>query len=78
MIVNHDDWVRKVKQAFERPLTVEEDDAIWDAMVRDGIIDNDGKVLVRMPEELPEWAKPANGHATIAEPKKPKRRRKTT
>lgn len=78
MIVNHDEWVRKVKRAFETPLTEEEDDAIWEAMVRKGIIDNDGKVLVRMPEGPPDWMKPTNSHASVAEPKKPKRRRKTT
>ena len=77
MISSQDEWIRSVKESFV-DITEEESDAIWEELVRDGIIDRDGKVLVRMPEGPPDWAKPGNGHSGAAVPKKAKRRRKTS
>lgn len=69
-----DEDIKSIRYRLQN-LTDEESNAIWEKMIRDGIIDREGKVLVRMPEGPPDWAKPANGHATTTEPKKPKRPR---
>jgi hypothetical protein len=78
MPTNEDELLRRVRESF-RTMTDEESDAIWEEMIRDGIIDRDGKVLVRMPEGPPEWARStSNGKPTNAATKRPKGQRKTS
>jgi hypothetical protein len=76
-----DDQRRQIIEGL-RNQTDEEADAIWDEMVRDGIIDRDGNVLKKIPEP-PDWLLEAsrNGQARKAEPsaepaKKARRARK--
>jgi len=69
---------RKIIESL-RNQTDEEGDAIWAEMVRDGIIDEDGKVLKRIPEP-PDWLTGRNGQTPKATPlatppKKAKRKR---
>jgi hypothetical protein len=47
-------------------MTDEEHEAIMEELIRDGIMDREGNVLVRMPEGPPAWLTQSNGH--IAEP----------
>jgi len=74
MWMNDDEMVRQVRESF-KTMTSEEANEIIEEMIRDGVLDRDGKVLLsaRVPDGLPDWARPANGHATTTEPKKPKR-----
>ena len=77
--MHEDEWTRKIRESF-RDVTEEEDDAIWDQMVKDGIIDNDGNVLKRFPEP-PDWLTGRNGQApkvetSVKPAKKSKRPRK--
>jgi hypothetical protein len=73
-----DEQRRQLIESF-RNQTDEEADAIWEEMVRDGIIDKDGNVLKKIPEP-PDWLLEAsrNGRApkaeTPAEPAKRARR----
>ena len=55
-----------------RSATDEEDDAIWDQMVKDGIIDRDGNVLKKIPEP-PDWLLEAtrNGRPPAEPPARP-------
>ena len=66
MNIPEDEWTRQIRESF-RDVTDAEDDAIWDAMVRDGIIDADGNVLKKIPEP-PDWLTGRNGHAPKAVP----------
>jgi hypothetical protein len=54
----------------------EESDEIFEEMIRDGIMDREGHVLVRMPEGPPEWARPANGQPAESKSEKARRPRK--
>lgn len=53
--------IQRIKDSF-RTMTDEEHDEIIEEMIRDGIMDRDGNVLVRMPEKPPDWLTKANGH----------------
>ena len=65
-----DKTIRRIKDSF-RTMTDEEHDEIMAERVRDGIMDEEGNVLKRMPDP-PEWLTQANGRTKLApEPAKP-------
>jgi hypothetical protein len=66
--------IKRIKEGF-RTMTDAEHDAIMEELIRDGIMDHDGNVLVRMPEAPPAWLTQGNGHVAKPEPK-PKKSRK--
>ena len=71
--------ISRIKERL-RKQTDAEFDAIWDEMVRDGIIDHEGNVLKKIPEP-PEWLTQTNGRTkprpnTEKPAKKAKRSRK--
>jgi hypothetical protein len=73
-----DEQILRLRESI-RNQTDEEFDAIWAEMVKDGIIDNDGNVLKRIPEP-PDWLTGRNGQTPKAGPpaaplKKAKRKR---
>ena len=71
-----DEDFRKVKESI-RNMTDERFDEIMEELIRDGIMDRDGNVLVRMPEGPPEWARPADEHPPAATKNgKPSRKRR--
>ena len=53
-----------------RTATDEEDDAVLEQMVRDGIIDRDGNVLKKIPEP-PDWLLEASRNGRGKKPAKP-------
>ena len=54
-------------------MTAEEHEEIIAEMVRDGIIDEDGNVLKKIPEP-PDWLTGRNGHPKAAPPAKKTRK----
>ena len=67
--------INRIKDSF-RTMTDEEHDAIMDEMVREGIIDEEGNVLKRLPEP-PDWLTQANGRTKPeAKPEKPTKKSK--
>ena len=61
--------VEELKGAFLN-MTAEEHEEIIAEMVRDGIIDEDGNVLKKIPEP-PDWLTGRNGHPKPDPPAKP-------
>lgn len=59
-----------------RTMTDEDADRTWDAMVKDGIIDEDGNVLKRFPPEPPDWLTGRNGQSKAEVPAKPVKKSK--
>jgi len=59
-----------------RTMTDAEFDEIMEELIRDGIMDREGNVLVRMPEGPPEWARPANEQPAATKNGKPSRKRR--
>jgi len=57
-------------------MTDEEHNAVMEELIRDGIMDREGNVLVRMPEGPPEWAQPANEQPAATKNGKPSRKRR--
>jgi hypothetical protein len=72
--MHDDEWTREIRESF-RDVTDEEDDAAWDAMVRNGIIDENGKVLKKIPEP-PDWLTGRNSQAKADQPPKPTKKAK--
>jgi hypothetical protein len=70
-----DDEIQKVKDHL-RNMTDAEFDEIMEELIRDGIMDRDGNVLVRMPEGPPEWARPANEVPDATKNGKPEKKRR--
>jgi hypothetical protein len=69
-----DEQIRQIRKHI-RNQTDEEFDEIWNQMVRDGIIDQDGNVLKKIPKP-PDWLTQRNGDPkSIKSAKKKSRKR---
>jgi len=55
--MRNEPWLEALREAV-RKFSEKPDDEIWDEMVRDGIIDEEGRVLIRMPEPPKKAKKP--------------------
>ena len=69
-----DEEKRRLGERLRNP-TDEEYDAVWNEMVKDGIIDEDGVVLKRIPEP-PDWLTGRNGHPKADPPATPPKKSK--
>jgi hypothetical protein len=70
-----DQTIQRIKDSF-RTMTDEEHEEIMAELVREGIMDEEGNVLKKMPEP-PDWLTQADGRTKSARPaKSPKRPRK--